>query len=138
MDLDQAFATYMVANSAALTESTDVLASIGAELSDEVPVCDQGTGDYATIQAAIDAAHDGRVIHVSRNLPGNLILSGKVLELMGVDGPEATIIDGQLNGKCLILSNADGSEVSGFTFTRGNAKPTRTEATGSRCNSPMY
>jgi len=73
--------------------------------------------DYSTIQGAIDAAQNGEAIHVKAgNYRENLIVADKVIELIGIEVPEATIIDGQHNGKCLKLRAADGSVVTGFSF----------------------
>jgi hypothetical protein len=78
--------------------------------------------DFATIQAAINAAPNGELIIVR---PGtyveNLDFCGKVLEVRSEEGPELTIIDGNASGSVVKFVNNEGpgSTLNGFTLTNG-------------------
>jgi hypothetical protein len=78
--------------------------------------------NFATIQAAIDAASAGDTIMVR---PGtyyeNLTIS-KPLNLVSTDGPEVTTIDGGAKGR-VIYYNGDPARgtLDGFTVTNGKA-----------------
>jgi len=74
----------------------------------------QVPGDYATIQAAIDAASPGNTIAVSPGTyTGNLNFNGKNVTLQSVAGPSRTIIEGS-NGTAVQIG-ANGAIV-GFTI----------------------
>ncbi len=86
--------------------------------------------DYASIQEAIDAAQEGYLILVS---PGtykeNLNLNGKNNLTLTSTNPldplvvEATIINGNQKGACIIAENGENDIViSGFTITNGSGK----------------
>lgn len=80
-------------------------------------------GDYATIQAGIDAAVDGDVVLVS---PGtyaeNIDFQGKAIAVRSDQGPENTAIDGggTTNGSIGVMFHSGedyGSVIEGFTIT---------------------
>jgi hypothetical protein len=104
-----------------------------------------GSGDYPTIEAAIDSAKVGDLILVG---PGRYTwdnqgtgdaLHGLIhvqrdytdFEVRSIAGPEATILDSQLHGKVMSVTggsfgepgNLDyaGITIDGFTFTNGRA-----------------
>lgn len=65
-------------------------AALGATWSVEA----DGTGDYDSIQAAIDAAEDGDLVLVGPGTyTGRVDFGGKALEVASTDGPESTVID---------------------------------------------
>jgi hypothetical protein len=80
--------------------------------------------DYATIQAAINAAASGDTIEVA---PGtyveNLNFLGKAIRVTSEQGPQATIIDGNQNGSVVVFVSNEGpqSVLNGFTIRNGNA-----------------
>jgi hypothetical protein len=78
--------------------------------------------EYATIQAAINAASDGDVVLVG---PGhyreNPRITYKDVSLVSSAGPEATIIDGGSAGATVSFYNCNGSpRLEGFTVTNGS------------------
>ncbi len=89
-----------------------------------------GSGDFAVIQEAIDAAQDGDTIIVH---PGtfyeNIHFLGKNIVLRSVDPEdrecvESTIIDGQQLGSVVTFAGTEDEtcELSGFTITNGMAE----------------
>ncbi|MEM9384777.1 MAG: choice-of-anchor Q domain-containing protein [Pseudomonadota bacterium] len=115
------FATGVLAGSAAVS---DVL---------EVPA------DFATIQAAIDAAVDGDSILVSAGTWAERIdYLGKDVSVRAVDGPRATIIDG-FGGT--VVRIGPGGTLAGFTVTNGAASfgaGTEVRGAGSRIIGNVY
>jgi hypothetical protein len=81
-------------------------------------------GDHPTIQSAIDAAVAGDTVLVA---PGtyfeNINFRGKAITVESDQGPEVTIIDGDLAGSVVTFSSGEGpaSVLRGFTLQRGNA-----------------
>ncbi len=81
-------------------------------------------GDHPTIQSAIDAAVAGDTVLVA---PGtyfeNINFRGKAITVESDQGPEVTIIDGNLAGSVVTFSSGEGpaSVLRGFTLQRGNA-----------------
>lgn len=79
--------------------------------------------NYITIQAAIDAASNGDTIIVR---PGtyveNINFNGKAITLKSEQGPDVTIIDGNLNGSVVCFVNNEGldSVLDGFTISNGS------------------
>ena len=93
----------------------------------------EGTGDFATIQAAIDAAEDGDVIELTNGVftgDGNREIDflGRAITLRSQGGdPETCIIDCEGSAEeshhCLDFQNEEGEEsiVRGITLTNGYA-----------------
>jgi Fibronectin type III domain len=81
-------------------------------------------GDSPTIQRAIDAAAPGDTVLVA---PGtyfeNVNFRGKAITVESDQGPEVTIIDGNLAGSVITFSSGEGpaSVLRGFTLQRGDA-----------------
>jgi hypothetical protein len=84
----------------------------------------QVPADYPTIQAAINAAGNGDAIQVS---PGtyveNLNFLGKAIQVIGLQGPAVTVIDGNQAGSVVSFVSGEGpqSVLSGFTLQNGKA-----------------
>jgi len=84
-------------------------------------------GKYATIQAAVDAAREGRIIVVEPGLyQENIDFKGKAITLRSTNPDDlevvaATIIDGDGNGSVVTFQNGENEEavLSGFTITGG-------------------
>lgn len=78
--------------------------------------------DYATIQAAIDAAADGDTVLVA---PGTYVeridFGGKAITVEGAEGPDVTTIDGNEKGPVVTFENGEdwNSVLRGFTITNG-------------------
>ncbi|MDE0957665.1 MAG: right-handed parallel beta-helix repeat-containing protein [Planctomycetota bacterium] len=77
---------------------------------------------YSTIMEAMEIAIDGDRILVSPGFyPGHIGFLGKKVELIGVGGAAATILDGLGTYDCVVRVNAPGfgARVSGFTIQNG-------------------
>jgi hypothetical protein len=102
----------------------------GATFAETWTVDDDGKADFDNIQAAVDAASNGDEIIV---MPGTyysnntgtsipVVSMGNGIWLHSAEGPEKTIIDGQLNRRCFVcLNNLADTIIDGFTITRGAA-----------------
>lgn len=104
-------------------ESATVIIDIG-DSSDVLLV----PATYPTIQQAIDAATDGDEIIVSPGIytgDGEYVArtNGKAVYLHSSDGPEVTILDGELQRPVidLLYSEDQATVVQGFTIIRGYA-----------------
>ncbi len=79
-----------------------------------------GTGDYTTIQAAIDAASSGDVVEVGPGTYAETIdFSGKGITVQSTDGAESTILDGEGTRAQVVrfMSGEDSSaRLEGFTI----------------------
>ena len=73
-----------------------------------------GKGNYTSIQAAIDSAHDNDTIFVSNGTYFENIIITKPIELIGED-KNTTIINGNGLGTIIYIS-ADNVKISGFTI----------------------
>lgn len=87
-----------------------------------------GSGDFLTVQAGINAAVDGDLVLVG---PGTyrerIAFLGKDIEVRSTAGPEATILDG--TGKSGSVVRFESGEtraavLEGFTITGGTGEPT--------------
>lgn len=77
-------------------------------------------GQYATIQAAVNASGTGDTVLVD---PGiyyeNVHIQASTIRLLSAAGPEATILDGAWRGSVLTVTS--NSTVEGFTIRNGQA-----------------
>jgi len=103
--------------SASQTEDTEILTINSFGLS-VITVDDDGTADYNTIQAAVDAASAGDTIYVYNGRYHENIIISKSLTLSGQDEANV-IIDGDRSGNCIKLSSSD-VVVNGFTITNAS------------------
>jgi hypothetical protein len=124
-----------------------VLALCSVGLADELHV----PGEYATIQAAIDAASDGDTVVVA---PGryveNIDYKGKAItvrssEPSSWDVVENTIIDGSegvphVDGSCVVFDKGEGrtSILDGLTLTRGTGSGAEYHYDRSLGKSPVW
>ncbi len=88
-----------------------------------ITVAADGSGDFTSIQKAIDSALQGAVITV---YPGtyreNLVIGGKDISLISQKGPNSTIIDGSQSGSVIMLVNVPASSrLDGFIIQNGSA-----------------
>jgi hypothetical protein len=105
-----------------------VLSAVTASssLADIIYVKADGTGDYPTIQSAIDASVNGDTIIVADGIytgDGNhdIDFLGKAITLQSENGPENCIIDCENNGRAFILESHEGrtSKIIGLTIKNG-------------------
>ena len=105
-----------------------ILFSIFNSFSQIIEVKQDGTGDYTSIQPAIDAAQTGDTVLVwpgtyYENIDFNsygLTLGSLVLTTGDETYKHNTIIDGGKNGSCILIWNIDGViEINGFTIQNG-------------------
>lgn len=83
--------------------------------------CD-GAGDFTTIQAAIDAATSGdRIALAPCEYHERIDFRSKYLDIFGVEGSAATIIDGDYGGTVVDVENAEagGTRLAGVTIEDG-------------------
>ncbi|MGA1863677.1 MAG: right-handed parallel beta-helix repeat-containing protein [bacterium] len=85
-----------------------------------IKVADDGSGNYASIQDAVDYAVPGDTINVFSGIyKENLVIGGKALSLVSQDGAESTFIDGSGLGSVVAVVNLDGGVLDGFTLRNG-------------------
>jgi hypothetical protein len=79
-------------------------------------------GDFATIQAAIDAAAPGDTVLVSPGTyPERIDFEGKAVTVASSGGPDVTVIDGGGQGRVVTFANGErrDSVLRGFTIRDG-------------------
>ncbi len=79
---------------------------------------------YRTIQAAIDAAAQGDTVLVHDGVYVERIdFKGKAVAVLSVNGPQATVIDGDMKGSVVTVSGGEGAGtvLKGFTITNGRS-----------------
>ena len=107
---------------------TPIIAALilaGASSADTINV----PADYDTIQGAIDASQNGDVVLVQPGIytgTGSQVvhLMGKSITLRAAGSPEATVIDGEAQRRCITCDDGEGSgtRIKGFTITNGYAQ----------------
>ena len=103
-------------------ETPSPVSPVAAEGDTWVVACD-GSGDFDTIQAGIDASHDGDVLHVQPcTYEETLDFRGRSIRVESTDGPETTVIDARGRGSVVTVATAetDATVLSGFTLTGGS------------------
>jgi len=75
--------------------------------------------DYATIQAAINAANDGDTVYVKAGTYYENLVVNKTLSLVGEDAANTTIDLGNSSGSALVYIDASWVNVTGFTIRNG-------------------
>ncbi len=88
---------------------------------DTIVVKADGTGDYATIQDAIDNATDGDTVLVAAGTYYESIRMANGVTLQGA-GADVTTINGGENGHVIVFNLASGT-ISGFTITNSGNDP---------------
>lgn len=91
----------------------------------DVFVCGDGTGDWVTIQDAVDASAEGDVIGVCAGTYASVSILDHGVSLVGLDGAHSTTLVGTSDAALTV--NGQEVEVRGFTF-RGNATSTYASA----------
>ncbi len=88
---------------------------------DEVAVCEGAKGDYTTIQDALEDAADGSTVLICAGFyQEDLVIAGKTLLVVGIDGAESTIIAPQSAGSPPMRIRAGAEvELQGLTLTGG-------------------
>lgn len=81
----------------------------------DIHVNEDGSADFVTIQAAIDAAQENATIFVSEGIYIENILINKSLILKG-ENPEHTIIDGNKSGDVIYIEKESKVILTGFTI----------------------
>ena len=87
---------------------------------DDKPVCEGVDGAYGTIQEGIDDIADGWTLLVCPGTyPEHLEVSGRDLAIVGAEGPDATIVDGEQAAEVLKVTGGSTLQVVGLTLTSG-------------------
>ncbi len=99
----------------------------GSDCDDGDPAIGDGTwipADHATVQAAIQAATDGDLICVDAGTYSeNIDFQGKDVHLLGVHGPQSTVLQAASAASVVRMTSGEGSGavLQGFTITGGAA-----------------
>ena len=108
-------------------------------LADTWTVDDDGTADFDTIQAAVNAAADGDVIliapgtYTSNSNAGVVSISSKSLTLESSGEPALTILDGQHARSVISCNTCASITIEGLTITRGGYNEDWLDGGGIRC-----
>ena len=108
-------------------------------LADTWTVDDDGSADFDTIQAAVNAAADGDVIliapgtYTSNSSAGVVSISSKSLTLQSSGEPALTILDGQDERSVISCSTCPSITIEGLTITRGGYNEDWLDGGGIRC-----
>jgi len=89
-----------------------------------ITVAGDGSGDFITIQEAVNHAISGDTITVKAGTyEENIFILGKSISLMAQDGPEQTIIDGGQKDSVIVIDHTGKGEtkIEGFTIRNGKA-----------------
>jgi hypothetical protein len=92
-----------------------------------VTVKTDGTGDYTSIQSAIDAVSSGGTITVYDGTykvnNSGLTVDNKTVTIVSANGKSSTIIDGESQNRIMTIKNNDSHifTLDGFTITNGHA-----------------
>ncbi len=103
---------------------------------DEILVCQDGTGEYGSIQAALDAVPDGAQIELCPGTYFENVTATRTVSVYGGGGRDVTIIDGSGAGSTLTINGVPGAEIAfaALTIRNGNAN----EGGGIRCESGIF
>jgi predicted outer membrane repeat protein len=84
---------------------------------DEVDVCEDGVG---VLQAAIDDASDGATLLLcAGSWSEQLVVDGRELTIIGLEGAEQTTVDAEGNGRTLSVTGRSDLTVQGLTLRDG-------------------
>jgi len=90
-----------------------------------VTVKTDGTGDYTSIQSAIDSVSSGGTIIVYDGTykVNDLTIDNKTVTIRSANGKSSTIIDGESQNRIMTIKNNDSHTftLDGFTITNGHA-----------------
>jgi len=98
------------------TETRDI------QMTPTLAVENDGSGDYLTIQSAIDNAITGdRILVGNGTFSENINFNGKEIEIIG-NGPGNSVIDGNASGSVITFANGETSNclLRGFTIRNGS------------------
>ena len=125
--------TYQLVVSTAEAQNEQQVVEIVLNVKDPLSV----PGEYGTIQAAVNAAHDGDIVLLADGVytgVGNMNINygGKAITVKSENGPESCIIDcseggvqlpGGFEAKGFTFKNGEGAKsvLDGVTITNGNA-----------------
>ena len=98
---------------------------LGVRMGKQYNVVADGSGDYQTIQSAIDISKNRDSILV---FPGyyseNIDFQGKSIIVLSNSGPDSTTIDGNEDGTVVYINDGDLdlTKIKGFSIQNGNGK----------------
>ena len=104
-------------------------------------VAADGSGDFLTIQEAIDFASPGdEILVASGTYPGRLDTRGKTLTLTGEEGAERTVVDAEQLGSALTIpfTPAGGPTIRGLSFVNGIGTPLRSPGRDGRAGGGVW